>query len=92
MPVVKSPNTVSNKVLNYSATINGLSNVLLVRINPVYSSTFIGVSGSFPLAAQGKTITSVGTSGSDATRKITVFEGYPEVPSVFFPYNLFQPR
>jgi Tfp pilus assembly protein PilX len=90
--VSQSKINVSGKDLYYNVTMNGLVNVLLVRINPVYSGTVIGVSGSNPLAAQGKTITSVGTSGQNTTRKITVFEGYPEVPSVFFPYNLFQPR
>jgi hypothetical protein len=67
--------------------------VLLIRVNPVYASTVIGVSGAggAALPDQGKLIISTGTSGKNITRKITVFEGYPEVPAEFFPYNLFEP-
>jgi Tfp pilus assembly protein PilX len=70
--------------------------VLLIRVNPVYTGTVIGVSGvpsagNNQLPNQGKLIVSTGTSGQNIKRKITVFEGYPEVPAEFFPYNLFEP-
>jgi Tfp pilus assembly protein PilX len=77
--------------LNYYKTIN-LSNyaVLLVRINPIYKESHIGVSGIPANVSQGNNIISTGTANQN-TRKITVYEGFPEVPAEFFPYTLFQP-
>jgi len=85
----QSTNAVSGKNLYYNAVISGLTNVLLVRINPIYTDALIGVKGTTALAAQGKIITSTGTSNQGTVRKITVFEGYPEIPAEFFPFSLF---
>lgn len=68
-----------------------ISNALLVRVNPLYAESVIGASGSNALPQQGITVTSTGTSDDKTQRKITVFQGYPEVPAEFFPYILFQP-
>lgn len=84
-------NTISGKTLYNRAIIAGLANVLLIKINPIYKDAIIGVSGSSPLADQGKVITSVGTAGQSITRKITVFEGYPEIPFELFPTSLLIP-
>jgi Tfp pilus assembly protein PilX len=83
------------------ATINGVSyahsyqvsdaivNGLIMRIVPLYASTILAVSGNGAnLPAQGQLISSVGTSGQ-ASRKITVFKGYPKLPVEFFPYMIF---
>jgi len=60
------------------------------RIIPLYFNSPVGVVGSVALPSQGSTITSTGTSGT-TSRKVNVFQGYPEIPSEFFPYNLFSP-
>lgn len=60
------------------------------RIIPLYFNSPVGIVGSAPLPSQGSTITSTGTSGT-TSRKVNVFQGYPEIPSEFFPYNLFSP-
>ena len=68
-----------------------ISNGLLVRVVPLYTNSYIGVSGN-NLPQQGTIYTSTGiASDNNITRKITVFQGYPEVPAEFFPYILFQP-
>ncbi len=41
-----------------------------------------------PLPSQGQTITSIGTAG-ETVRKITYYQGYPELPSEFFQHILF---
>ncbi len=87
---------IGGQTLQYRATLTSGSgvlppNVLLIRINPIYMGTAIGVFGTPTLPAQGRIITSQGTANNSTTRKITVYEGYPEVPAEFFPYNLFQP-
>lgn len=76
---------------SYTAT-RALTNALLVRVNPIYASSIIGAyGGGAVLPQQGKVITSTGTSDDNTQRKVTVFQGYPEVPAEFFPYILFQP-
>jgi len=85
-----SSTTISGIRLYYRRTIT-ISNGLLVRVNPIYSSAFIGASGSVALPQQGNVITSVGTSDNTIQRKVTVFQGYPEIPAEFFPYTLFSP-
>lgn len=77
-----------------------IKNGLLVRLLPLYAGTPIAVWGratdvncnetgsdlSFP--TQGRTITSVGQSGT-TKRKISFFQGYESIPSEYF-YSLFQ--
>lgn len=73
----------------FGATIS-ISSGLIVRIVPLYSEALIGVSADSVLPSQGSIITSVGTSGT-ASRKVTVFQGYPTLPSEYFPYGIFSP-
>lgn len=90
-PTSSTPVSVSGTTLSYTLT-RALTNALLVRVNPIYASSIIGASGGgINLPQQGKIYTSVGTSDTDTQRKVTVFQGYPEVPAEFFPYILFQP-
>lgn len=90
-PTSSTPVTVSGTTLTYTAT-RTLANALLVRINPIYADSIIGAyGGGAILPQQGITITSTGTSDDNTQRKVTVFQGYPEVPAEFFPYILFQP-
>lgn len=73
----------------YKTTIS-ISSGLLVKVIPLYSNTSTGVLGSTALPSQGSIITSTGVSGG-TQRKVNVFQGYPEIPSEYFPYNLFSP-
>lgn len=89
--------TVAGTRFYYQATLS-ITNGLLLRINPLYSQALFAVAvspGSPALPSQGSVITSTGTTNSDpttaTTRKVTVFQGYPEIPAEFFPYTLFQP-
>lgn len=86
---VSSGGTVSDKSFPFKATINVVSG-LIARLVPLYKSTPIGVLGDSALPAQGSIVTSVGTSGN-TSRKITVFQGFPTLPSEYFPYGLFAP-
>lgn len=81
--------TISGKTFFYQTTIS-VSLGLIGRIIPFYTNTVMAVTGSTPLPSQGSTIVSTGTS-ANTQRKVTVFQGYPEVPSEYFPYNLFSP-
>lgn len=85
-----TPATISNVNFSYRTTI-AITNGLLVRVNPLYSSTFMGASGSVALPSQGSVITSTGVSDSSTQRKVTVYQGYPEIPAEIFPYTLFSP-
>lgn len=80
---------ISGKNLPFGATI-GITNGILARVIPLYKETPIGVAGSSALPSQGAIITSVGASGS-TKRKVTLFQGYPTLPSEYFPYGLFVP-
>lgn len=84
-----SQRTISGKTFYYQYSIN-VNTGLIARIIPFYTNTIMAVTGSIPLPSQGSTIVSVGRSGN-TERKVTVFQGYPEVPSEYFPYNLFSP-
>lgn len=74
----------------------------VVRVVPLYAPTPIGIKGCNKtvnpdspscnaLPSQGSIISSTGTSGT-TSRKITVFQGYPTLPSEFFQYVLFSPH
>lgn len=80
----------TNTTFTYTGTM-ALTNGLLVRVNPLYANSVIGAAGSIALPQQGITLISTGTSDSNTKRKVSVFQGYPEVPAEFFPYILFQP-
>lgn len=86
-PLVAS--SISGKTLYYEATI-AVSSGLIGKIIPIYFNTPVGVIGSVALPLQGSTITSIGKSGG-TERKVNVFQGYPEIPSEFFLYNLLSP-
>lgn len=87
--VSESIGTISGKTLYYASSIS-ITNGLIARIVPLYENTVIGVNGSVALPNQGSIISSSGKSG-ETERKVTVFRGFPKVPSELFPYNLFTP-
>lgn len=86
--------SVAGSTFYYKTTIS-ITNGLLLRINPLYAGAFMAVAGDHALPSQGSIITSTGTTDTNTntstTRKVTVFQGYPEIPAEFFPYTLFQP-
>jgi len=82
--------SVSGKSFFYEAVISDVLSPLLGRVIPLYFNSPVGIIGDVALPSQGSTITSTGTSGT-TSRKVNVFQGYPEIPSEFFPYNLFSP-
>lgn len=92
--ICSSTTQIGGKSFYYKATV-AITNGLLVRVNPLYDGAYMAASGDKALPNQGSIITSTGTTNanttSSTTRKITVFQGYPEIPAEFFPYTLFQP-
>ncbi len=74
-------------VFDSTATIPAITNGLIMKIIPLYSSTIIGLQGTAAFPSQGKVIQSTGTSG-DSARKIIYFESYPQIPNEVFPYAI----
>lgn len=74
-----------------TVTVASTSKGLIARVIPVYAPTKIAVSSTTALPAQGETITSTGTSDT-SQRKLTLFEGYPRVPTELFPFVVFSPK
>ena len=87
--VSQNQGTISGKTFYYATSVT-VTNGFIARIVPLYENTFVGISGNLALPNQGSIISSSGTSG-ETERKVTVFRGYPKVPSELFPYNLFTP-
>ncbi len=81
--------TTSGKDFYYEAQIP-VSSGLIGRVVPLYANTPFALTGNIALPSQGSTVTSVGKSGG-TERKVNVFQGYPEIPSEYFLYNLFSP-
>lgn len=95
--------SVDGRNFPYRTTIHirNTSKGLIARIVPLYASSPMGVKGcnfdidsSNPscnaLPSQGKKIEATGVSGG-TSRKVTFYQGYPELPSEFFHYVLFSP-
>lgn len=80
--------TIVGKTFYYKATISSISSALIARIIPIYGDTYVGIQGSVALPLQGYKIDSIGTSGQ-ASRKITVFKGYPQTYLPYLSYGLF---
>lgn len=84
-------NTTINGVTYTDRMVFVITNGLIMKVIPVYSSTKMGVrriaGASTVFPPQGKIIESVGTAG-DATRKIVYFESYPQIPNEIFPYAI----
>ena len=87
--------TISDIQLHYGIVIP-VTNGFLARVAPLYTDSHVGalgvpVSGGSPLPTQGSIITSTGITGNNVTRKLDVFQGYPEIPAELFPFSLFWP-
>lgn len=95
--------TIAGNTFQYRTPDNGsnrivVNNGLILRVIPLYANAVIGVDTCNPgntsncdiLPIQAKKLESTGVSGT-TTRKITVFQGFPKLPSQFFQYILFSP-
>ncbi len=90
----KVTTTVQGKRFAYRVTLNNLVSGLVVRTNPIYESSYLGAgrpAADPSLPAQGQVIIAEAKSGS-VRRKVTVFQGYPELPAELFPYSILVPR
>lgn len=94
--VVSGGTTIEGKTFAFGKEIS-ITDGLLMRIVPLYTSTIIGVractaSGNncTVLPSQGKLITSVGTSDT-TQRKIVGVQENPRLPMEIFPYIIFSP-
>lgn len=81
--------SISSKTFQHSYTIT-VTGGIVARVIPLYYDSELGITSTVNLPSQGFDIESVGQAG-ETERKVTVFKGYPRLPSEFFPYNLFQP-
>lgn len=88
--ISQGQSTVGGKAFYYQSQTIPVTNGLIARIIPLYTNTPAAVIGTAAFPSQGSVISSVGSSGS-TQRKVDVFQGYPEVPSEYFLYNLFSP-
>ncbi len=79
--------------VSYLYATNGIAvtNGLLARIIPVYASDKFYITANSKLPGQGTNITSTGTS-NNSERKLTLYQGYPKVPTELFPFVIFSPK
>jgi Tfp pilus assembly protein PilX len=80
--------------LSYKISLPSLTSVFLISVNPLYANTRVGASvgpTDLPLPFQGANITSTGTADNQVQRKVSVFQGFPQIPADLFPYALFSP-
>ncbi len=87
---------VGNGITLVFKTTLSLTNALLVSVNPLYSDSYIAASKSGPadpnLPDQGTNISSVGSAdNNNIQRKVTAFQGFPQIPAELFPYTVFSP-
>ena len=85
--------TIQGQRFSYRIVLRGITDGFVVRANPIYESSFMAAQGSSPpaLPRQGQTIIAEAKSGS-VRRKVTVFQGYPELPAELFPYSILVPK
>lgn len=80
--------SVGGKQFRYEYEITNITNGLLARVIPLYSSAVMGVTADVSLPSQGRIIDSTGSLGT-IERKITFFQGYAKLPSELFQYTIF---
>lgn len=89
--------TFTNRTTPQNDLAKNVDNIVFIRVIPIYKDVAVAVSackhdGSNcadpPLPVQGYRITSTGTSGQ-ASRKLTVFKGYPQTYLPYLSYGLF---
>lgn len=99
-PVLTGGLPISTISFQHSALIH-ITSGLIARVIPLYASTKLaaemynsntntGYNGNGGPPSQGYLIQSTGTA-ANVTRTLRVFQGYPKLPTEFFPYTLFIP-
>lgn len=84
--------TLNSKNFSYNFDTPQIVNGLFMRVVPLYQSTVMGIIASSALPVQGFDITSTGTvlgQANPITRRIKVFNSYPQLPAGLFNYTLF---
>ncbi len=69
---------------NNNYLLSSVSNTKLLLVRVIGGSSKVGFHGTTDLRLQGKTIYSKATSPGGATKKIVLFQSYPQIPSDFF--------
>jgi len=76
-----------NTNFNYSYSISG-SNIStdskLMEVRVLYAPTKLFISRSSDMPLQGKTVVSEASTATGVSKKITLFQSYPQIPSEFF--------
>lgn len=72
------------KYFSLSSAEVGSDKLLVIRVLGAGTSTKVGLVGSGIFKLQGKTIVSSATSSTGVTKKIELFQSYPQVPAEFF--------
>ena len=89
--------TFANRTSPQNDLAKNVEDVVFIRVIPIYKDVVVAVSACnhnqtpatcTSLPSQGYKITSTGTSG-DASRKLTVFKGYPQIYLPYLSYGLF---
>ena len=87
--------TFSNRTAPQNDLAKNVSDIVFMRVIPIYKDAVVGVSACnhggnncTALPSQGYVISSTGTSGQ-ASKKITVFKGYPQTYLPYLSYGLF---
>ena len=89
--------TFANRTSPQNDLAKNVEDVVFIRVIPIYKDVVAAVSACdhnqtpatcTSLPSQGYKITSTGTSG-DASRKLTVFKGYPQIYLPYLSYGLF---
>jgi len=91
-PAIRRSNDCTVGTFSYSYTLPAITNGLIGRVTPIYTSTRACVTaqlGSSVFPSQGRLITATGQAGG-AQRTLQYFQGYDTLPSEFF-YALFAP-
>lgn len=79
--------TINGKKYRYRAQISGLSNVLFVKVIPLYNSTTMSITATSNSLSQGKIYESTGKSG-DSVHRLDYFVSYPQIPSELMQYAI----
>jgi len=90
--ILAASSDITNNPLTYIFGIPANSRLLLLRVQPVYESTFTAFrslsTGTTDFPSQGKIISSVGQTSTGIQRKIQVTQGFYTLPALF-DYSLF---
>jgi len=84
IPIPGNASCGTSVIFKDRADVNISSNVLFVRVMPLYEPTIIGVNPAVDLPAQGIKITALGTeTTSGVSRAVELTQSNPQLPSIF---------